>query len=685
MASGRILIVDGNVDTVKALHTLLCNQGFAVTCASEGQQALDLLAQGRPDLILMDIWLPGMDGVETLQAVKMSFPDVQVIMMSDHGNIETAVTVIQQGAFDYLEKTASPSKLLSVVSRALRHRCVEPSTCSHPTPPPKPSELIGHTTQITALREQIKRRQTDDRPLLIQGETGCEKTLIAHLVHNGSLRRGESFVVCYCSGQSEQALTRLLFGATEDVERGAHAPMKGYFELANGGTLYLDAIDSLSRELQHKLLHALLTRRLLRLGGNVPIPFNVRLIASCTPPLDQLYAQQILLPDLAAQFQPPYPIIPPLRARVSDLPSLIHHFLQTFAVQYDAAPKHIHDDAMAALLSYRWPGNDDELKHVMRHLVTAVSTGCIARRDLPISDHHEVALSPPCSISTKNHTPPSLQRTLRHSTVLYGQGLQSGLKTGMILSPLPPNSGIIFNNITTGERVPATIEHVESTTFSTNLRKGQFTARTIEHLLSVLHAYRISNLLIKITDEVPIMDGSATDFCQLIEKTGIQEQQEAVEEFLINRCYHIGMVRPDTKFLLVEPYDGFRITYRLNYPRPLGVQELTYEHINAASYRREIASARTFSFVSDVEKMHAVGLLAGGRLNNAILLDGEKIVNSTQLRFPEECARHKVLDLMGDMYLLGKPLRGHIRANMTGHTENIALVQKLHDVMHNGH
>ena len=305
MASGRILIVDGNVDTVKALHTLLCDQGFAVTCASEGQQALDLLAQGRPDLILMDIWLPGMDGVETLQAVRMSFPDVQVIMMSDHGNIETAVTVIQQGAFDYLEKTASPSKLLSVVSRALRHRCVEPSTCSHPTPPPKPSELIGHTTQITALREQIKRRQTDDRPLLIQGETGCEKTLIAHLVHNGSLRRGESFVVCYCSGQSEQALTRLLFGATEDVERGAHAPMKGYFELANGGTLYLDAIDSLSRELQHKLLHALLTRRLLRLGGNVPIPFNVRLIASCTPPLDQLYAQQILLPDLAAQFQPP--------------------------------------------------------------------------------------------------------------------------------------------------------------------------------------------------------------------------------------------------------------------------------------------------------------------------------------------------------------------------------------------
>jgi UDP-3-O-acyl-N-acetylglucosamine deacetylase len=154
---------------------------------------------------------------------------------------------------------------------------------------------------------------------------------------------------------------------------------------------------------------------------------------------------------------------------------------------------------------------------------------------------------------------------------------------------------------------------------------------------------------------------------------------------VVKHCFHIGTVRPDTKYLLVEPYNGLRITYRLHYPRPLGVQEFSYEHINGSSYQQEIAPARTFSFVSDIEKMHDLDLLAGGRLNNAILLDGEKIVNNTQLRFPEECARHKVLDLMGDLYLLGKPIRGHIRANLTGHTENTALVQKLYDILHNGH
>lgn len=281
------------------------------------------------------------------------------------------------------------------------------------------------------------------------------------------------------------------------------------------------------------------------------------------------------------------------------------------------------------------------------------------------------------------HSIATRQKTLCRSAVLYGQGLQSGIKTGLILSPLPPNSGIVFSNVTTGERIPASIKYVESTEFSTSLRKGRFTSRTVEHLLSALHAYRISNLLVKITDEVPIMDGSAAAFCQLIEQAGVQEQAEKLEEFVVTRCFHIGMIQPDAEYLQVEPYDGLRITYRLHYPRPLGIQEFTYEHLDASSYRQEIAPARTFSFVSDIERMHNLDLLAGGRLNNAILLDGEKIVNNTQLRFPEECARHKILDLMGDLYLLGKPIKGYIRANLTGHTENVALVQKLYDAMHN--
>ena len=199
--------------------------------------------------------------------------------------------------------------------------------------------------------------------------------------------------------------------------------------------------------------------------------------------------------------------------------------------------------------------------------------------------------------------------------------------------------------------------------------------------MSALHAYGITNLLIQVGDEVPIMDGSAAAFCQLIEEGGVVEQEGELDEFVVDRCYHVGQVDPAAKFILVEPYDGFKVSYRLHYPQPLGIQEFTYEHRNGAGYRFEVAPARTFAFVHEVEKMHEMGLIAGGRLNNVILLGDGKIVNNVQLRFSDECVRHKVLDLIGDLYLLGKSLRGHVRANMTGHTENVALVKQLSDAL----
>jgi UDP-3-O-acyl N-acetylglucosamine deacetylase len=269
------------------------------------------------------------------------------------------------------------------------------------------------------------------------------------------------------------------------------------------------------------------------------------------------------------------------------------------------------------------------------------------------------------------------QRTLGRSVVLYGQGLQSGLKTGMILSPMPPHSGLVFRNITTGHTMPASVDFIESTDFCTSLKQGCLTARTVEHLMSALHAYRITNVLIKISDEVPIMDGSADAFCHFIEEAGIAEQDAVMEEFIVDRCYAVGQVRADAKFILVEPYDGFRVTYRLDYPPPLGVQEFSYEYTGSTSYRREIAPARTFAFVKEVEKMQELGLIQGGRLTNVVLIGEEKIVNSTPLRFPDECVRHKILDIIGDLYLLGRIIRGHVHANMTGHTENAALVKQL--------
>ena len=273
------------------------------------------------------------------------------------------------------------------------------------------------------------------------------------------------------------------------------------------------------------------------------------------------------------------------------------------------------------------------------------------------------------------------QRTLARSTVVRGQGLQSGLKTAMQLSPLPPGHGIVFRNIDTGQTLPATIDAVDSTNGCTSLRQGPVVAKTVEHLMSALHAYRITNLLVTISDEIPFMDGSALDFCTCIEAAGISEQDAEVECLTVEKRYHVGDVTPDTKFILVEPYDGLRVTYRVHYPPPIGIEEWTYEHHSGTSYRKAIAPARTFALVEEAETMHAAGLIPGGRLTNTILIGESGIVTRDPMRFANVCVRHKILYIIGDLYLLGRPIRGHVRANMTGHTENVALVRSLQDVL----
>jgi len=454
MGKGWILIVDHDEDAVKSLHGMLCNEGFKVSSTADGNKALALIRTATPAVVLLDIWLPGMDGVEILQAVQAMYADVEVIVMSGHGNIATAVQMLKLGAFDYLEKPLSLYGVLAVIKRACEHR---------------------------------ERR------------------------HNAGVQ---------LSGPSSRAVA---------------------------------------------------------------------------------------------------------------------------------------------------PAHPAQLNPTHRQEATSASRASSHR------GWRDTAAQP----SFKQ----GRQRTLSRSVVLYGQGLQSGLKTGLILSPMPPHSGILFRNITTGKTVPASIDCIASTDFCTSLEQGCIAARTVEHLMSALHAYRITNVLIKISDEVPIMDGSAQAFCHLIEEAGVAEQDAAVEEFVVDRCYAVGQVRADAKFILVEPYDGFRVTYRLDYPPPLGVQEFSYEHRDSTSYCREIAPARTFGFVKEVERMQELGLISGGRLTNVVLIDEEKIINSTPLRFPDECVRHKILDIIGDVYLLGRMLRGHVRANMTGHTENVALVKKLRAVM----
>ncbi len=278
------------------------------------------------------------------------------------------------------------------------------------------------------------------------------------------------------------------------------------------------------------------------------------------------------------------------------------------------------------------------------------------------------------------------QRTLKESAIIYGQGLHSGSKSGLVLEPLPRNSGIHFGAIGDSASVPAFVDFVESTSFATSIRRSGVMVSTIEHLMATLHAYRLSNLLIKCNREVPILDGSALELARIIEEAGIEEQggewyEVAPREpiiFATEEKMQDG--QPKGEQIVVEAADVLTLCYELDYPEPVGRQYYEFVLRDVDAFKREVAPARTFGFMKDIERMQRAGLAAGGRLDNFILVGPDKVLN-TELRFPDELARHKILDLLGDLFLLGRPFCARIRARMTGHSDNYELVRKLRELV----
>ena len=266
------------------------------------------------------------------------------------------------------------------------------------------------------------------------------------------------------------------------------------------------------------------------------------------------------------------------------------------------------------------------------------------------------------------------QKTIGKSVVVYGVGLHSGVKTGMILLPMPEDTGIVFEHIPDGERIPAHIDYVFSVGYASSVKGKKCQVRTIEHLLAVCHMYGITNLLVKVSEEVPIFDGSALEMCSNIEEAGIVEQKGGVGPLKIDRKISL-MNLGEGRYLTIEPSARFEIEYILEHPAPIGHQ--TYHFTGDKNdFVKNIAPARTFGFIKDFERLAKMGLGSGGRINNVILLNEEEVINTT-LRFPDEFVRHKVLDLIGDIYLMNRPVVGKISAKQTGHLENIALVKEL--------
>ena len=431
----KILIIDDEKNIQVSLASILEDEGYKTFFASSGEEGVEKFKNINPDAVFLDIWLPGIDGLETLRKILNIDPRQIVIMISGHGNINTAVRAVKEGAYDFLEKPLSLDKVILVLYRGLNYRKI--------------------------LDENVR----------------------------------------------------------------------------------LKSILNVNKEIEEK-------KKILR-ENTSNIAYNL-------------------------------------------------------------------DDT-------------DFLKK---------------------------------------------QRTIKKSNIFYGIGLHSGEKTGMAIKPLPPGKGIRFENISEPGYIPARVEYLDATSYASSIKKDNLEAKTIEHFMATLHAAGITNLAIKINKEVPIGDGSAVKFCEFIRDTGVTDQEDFIPDIVITKPLLIGKETKDGKYIKVEPARRFSVTYTAIYPEPLGKMSYSFVMNSFKDFEREIAPARTYGFMEELNKLSQMGLAEGGRVNNFILIDKGRVLN-TQLRFKEELARHKILDIIGDFYLLGRAIRGKITAQKTGHSENAQLVKLI--------
>ena len=279
----------------------------------------------------------------------------------------------------------------------------------------------------------------------------------------------------------------------------------------------------------------------------------------------------------------------------------------------------------------------------------------------------------------------TMQKTVRAPAVMNGVGLLSGRPTGIIISPMPVDTGITFSTFD-GVDIPGLITALEGfgqagdgkpfTANSTVLARGHARIRTVEHLLAALSMMGITNAIIKVNGEIPNVDGSAADFCRIIAEAGVEDQAKARHEVVIHRKISLGNEVANEKFLYAEPFDGFEIEMRVDYPAPIHEQKFRFNP-NEASFMQEIAPARSFNTFDNIDQAQQQGMVGSGYLNSHIILHEGKVIN-TQLLFPDEFVRHKILDLLGDLFLLGHGIRGRIVGNMTSHGLNQAFAMKVH-------
>lgn len=387
MSDAVILIVDDEEGIRESLSGVLEDEGYETITSSAGEEAIKILKEQNPNLIFLDVWLPGMDGLETLRKIKEFKPDLPVIMISGHGNIELAVKATQIGAYDFLEKPLSLERILLATNRALEKHKLEIENMALKQNLLKKWKLIGDSQKMRYLNEQIDMAAKSNSRVLILGESGSGKELVAHILHEKSQRTDKPFIEMNCAAIPQELIESELFGHEKGSFTGAFERKIGKFELANEGTLFLDEVGDMSLATQSKVLRVIETQEFQRVGGSKSIKVDVRIISATNKNLLEEVKKGNFREDLFFRLNVIPINVPPLRERKEDIPSLVEYFLEYFAAEYGQKPKSITRDALQYLESYDWPGNIRELRNVIERLVIMTSSNTINPKNILIGNN----------------------------------------------------------------------------------------------------------------------------------------------------------------------------------------------------------------------------------------------------------------------------------------------------------
>ena len=381
-----ILIVDDEPGVRSALGGVLRDEGYTVEAVGSGEECLERVTRGAIDLIMLDVWLPGMDGLATFARLRERQVDSQVVIISGHGNIESAVRAIKMGAFDFVEKPLSLDKTVLVVANALRQRKLEAENRALRARVDRHHTMVGESTLVHKLREQVAMAAPTNGRVLIYGENGTGKELVARGIHAQSKRRSGQFVEVNCAAIPEELIESELFGHVRGAFTGAVADRRGKFEVADGGTLFLDEIGDMTLKTQAKVLRVLQEQTMEAVGGANRIRVDVRVVAATNKDLQAEIRAGQFREDLYFRLNVIPIFVPSLRDRQEDIPLLADHFMAEFAQEYGRRIKRLDTGAIKTLQRYAWPGNVRELRNVIERLMIMVPGDAISSSDLSFLD-----------------------------------------------------------------------------------------------------------------------------------------------------------------------------------------------------------------------------------------------------------------------------------------------------------